>query len=1047
MESVIQRIRARREKLAAVLRDEEYSGIRKIVEDLYPDKAHFLYELLQNAEDAGATQARFKLDSKSLVFIHDGRPFNERDIEGITNIGLGSKANEDDKIGRFGIGFKAVFAYCETPTIWSGPYCFCISDLVLPEEIDARNGPRLAPETQTIFLFPFNSTKKTREQAYQEIKAGLSELSTTTLLFLRHLHSIRWTVDGSPEESIARRTIDAQMGQAGMEAATVEIKRIGTRGRIAQRFLRVLEPAVGASRLSVGVAYELREPTEGSETTERHGSAIPRIAPAVGRVHVYFPAKKETSGLRFHVNAPFVPELSRASIKDIPANDTLILQIAGLAKKSLHVIKDKGLLTPEFLAVLPNPADEVGRYGPIREAIVEEMNDEPLTPTYEKSHAAATRLLQARASLKALLSEADLEFLVPYDEEPPLWAVGATQKNSDQDRFLEGLAITDWDIDQFVHVLRSKVGWGYSFAQRTNNAAGIAEGEELLTWLGSKSDEWHQQLYALLYRELNDEGQVARLHDLPLIRTSDGQHRISKDCFFPSEGMEHDEAMPRVARGVFTSGKSKQQQELARQFLVAVGVREVGEAEEIETLLRRRYVADSFLPDIRDLKRFIALVDKEPARTSLFANYHIFERVDGKWGQPSQVYLDAPFLDSDLGAYFDALGDDAPKRLSDKYLNCGIATEKLARFATLVGARTSLVVEHRSTAFHPASSELRKDYYGYKVRMTESSIDNDWWIPELDHILAQPTNELTRLVWRTMDGAPTGVLQAQFRPNRQYPTRQQDSSLVLLLKRSKWIPQLGGAFVVPAKARRDSLPSGFPFDAGKDWLEAIGFGEEETARGVIDQVTVSVAEKLGFGDPEQLHLAQEFAKLPMEEQRLILAEHREGAVVEEPDEPSTDPERRRTKVQEAAREAPDRGSELRLRAVSERRDGVKEGADAYLRQYYTKDKVMYCQIGNHALPFRLPNSQEYYFEAVEILTRKESSKHHKQNYLCLCPNHAAMFRFANSSRERMRPLLKSATRNAIELTLAGKLVALNFKQKHLDDLKAIMEEDRGPAAN
>ena len=45
--SVINDVRAEREDLARVL--EKHSGIRKIVEDLYPDSAHFIYELLQNA--------------------------------------------------------------------------------------------------------------------------------------------------------------------------------------------------------------------------------------------------------------------------------------------------------------------------------------------------------------------------------------------------------------------------------------------------------------------------------------------------------------------------------------------------------------------------------------------------------------------------------------------------------------------------------------------------------------------------------------------------------------------------------------------------------------------------------------------------------------------------------------------------------------------------------------------------------------------------------------------------------------------------------------
>ena len=63
----LEEVRAKRKKLADVLSDEEYSGIRSIVEELYPDRAHFIYELLQNAEDAGATEASFRLRSDRLA--------------------------------------------------------------------------------------------------------------------------------------------------------------------------------------------------------------------------------------------------------------------------------------------------------------------------------------------------------------------------------------------------------------------------------------------------------------------------------------------------------------------------------------------------------------------------------------------------------------------------------------------------------------------------------------------------------------------------------------------------------------------------------------------------------------------------------------------------------------------------------------------------------------------------------------------------------------------------------------------------------------------
>lgn len=47
-------------------------GLLKLLTELYPDKAHFIYELLQNAEDAQASSVSFILHKDYLEFIHDG---------------------------------------------------------------------------------------------------------------------------------------------------------------------------------------------------------------------------------------------------------------------------------------------------------------------------------------------------------------------------------------------------------------------------------------------------------------------------------------------------------------------------------------------------------------------------------------------------------------------------------------------------------------------------------------------------------------------------------------------------------------------------------------------------------------------------------------------------------------------------------------------------------------------------------------------------------------------------------------------------------------
>jgi hypothetical protein len=405
---------------------------------------------------------------------------------------------------------------------------------------------------------------------------------------------------------------------------------------------------------------------------------------------VFFPANKETSGLRFHVHAPFVPELSRASVKETPVNQPLFQQVAKLAAVSLPAIRDLGLLTPDFLAVLPNPRDDIPpRYQCVRAAIIEAMKTQPLTPTYARSHAPAKHLLAAKASLKELLSDEDLELLIEGHEVPPRWSITATQRNSNTDRFLEGLGINEWDIRQFTDLLRRKGSDRERYISSHPYRIVDPPDPEFMTWLSEKPLAWHQKLYALLYTELSPQGGCAQLSGLKIVRLVDGSYKKGSKCFFAGRAREDDPILRRVDSRVFTSGQGATQQENAKRFLEEVGVREVGEAEEIESLLKQRYSDDdNFDPRQSDLKRFVALVEKDSSKAELFAQYFIFECDDG-WRKPRAVFLDQPFLDTGLGAYYCALEKDAKHGLVDRYRHCGIEIKRLTQFAQAVGVHGS----------------------------------------------------------------------------------------------------------------------------------------------------------------------------------------------------------------------------------------------------------------------------------------------------------------------------------------------------------------------
>ena len=85
------------------------------------DKLNLVCELIQNANDSYANKVCFVVKSDEINLYHDGNPFNEIDITKISRCGESKKKNKPTEkiIGRFGVGFKSVFKYCNEPQIYS----------------------------------------------------------------------------------------------------------------------------------------------------------------------------------------------------------------------------------------------------------------------------------------------------------------------------------------------------------------------------------------------------------------------------------------------------------------------------------------------------------------------------------------------------------------------------------------------------------------------------------------------------------------------------------------------------------------------------------------------------------------------------------------------------------------------------------------------------------------------------------------------------------------------------------------------------------------
>ena len=92
--------------------------------DRYDTGFPILKEIVQNADDAGGSHLSFGyskglpdaehelLKGPAVFFINDG-PLAETDADAILSIALGSKASNENAIGKFGLGMKSLFHLCE----------------------------------------------------------------------------------------------------------------------------------------------------------------------------------------------------------------------------------------------------------------------------------------------------------------------------------------------------------------------------------------------------------------------------------------------------------------------------------------------------------------------------------------------------------------------------------------------------------------------------------------------------------------------------------------------------------------------------------------------------------------------------------------------------------------------------------------------------------------------------------------------------------------------------------------------------------------------
>lgn len=312
-----------------------YRGVWKSVIDKYPDTAHFIYELLQNADDALATEVTILLDRKSLIFKHNGSVhFTVTDVEdesitpghinSIVGIGDSTKGDKEatNKIGKFGIGFKSVFQYTDCPEVYDDYFKFKIENYIVPERISSDHPMR--DEGETLFRIPF----KNPEAAYKEISEKLKILANCTL-FLNNLKRIRWkNLQTKEHKHFSKKITAAYVSKNDIVLEKLEINDYDNTQHLLM-FSRMVD--VGeASKHKIYLGYYVN--SEGKINT--------KVRP---KVHCFFPTS-ETFNTCMIVHAPFLLVDNRQQIKPgEKVNQKLVAELGRLAADSLNELRDLGL--------------------------------------------------------------------------------------------------------------------------------------------------------------------------------------------------------------------------------------------------------------------------------------------------------------------------------------------------------------------------------------------------------------------------------------------------------------------------------------------------------------------------------------------------------------------------------------------------------------------------------------------------------------------------------------------------------------------------------
>lgn len=759
----------------------------KLAAGLYDDRTHFIFELLQNAEDAlgrrgewrGSRKVAFTLNPDRLTLSHFGKPFDEADVRSVCDIAESTK--NESSIGRFGLGFKSVYTVTDLPEIHSGEEDFAIENYVFPKRM-ARLA-RAADETQIILPL-----KPEDASAASDITAGFRHLGPGALLFLRHIDEINWSVEGGASGFYLRNTPES-LG-SNVQRITV-IGKEDDRPEVDQNWLVFHRDVFSAEGHKVGrveIAFSL---VAAKDAPGRWAVQPLAKSPLV----VFFPTVVE-SHLGFLVQGPYRTTPSRDNIPPgEPWNQHLVKETSGLLVEAMRWMRDKAMLDVAALRCLPLDREKFpkdSRFAPMFDAVRQAFQDEELLPTFDDRHVTAQQAKLARTQeLRELFSSEQVAAL--FGSEVVAWLSGdITQDKAPE---IRQYLMRELDIDEITP---------------TKLVPSLTK-----TFLETQSDEWVLRLYEFLSGQ--EKALRRHLDVVPLIRLDDGTHVVAREngkakAFLPSAIAT---SFPTMRRAVCATPE-------VRLFLISLGITEPDPVDDVIWNVLPKYQQqevdvgdDAYAADIERIRAAFntdSSAQREKLRSALRDTTFVMvvDTGDGKGyvAKPGKIYIATDRLQQLFAGVPDIL-------IVDNEYDC-LRGEDIRDLLVSCGASRYLIPQATSSGLgHSEKAQIRRE--AGLERASWESQPEDFTLRGLTQLLEflptlKPEEAAARVkvLWEALadlEARGTAAFYGSYKWGYSHETKTArfDAAFVRTLNQVAWVPNTDGELVPPGLVVFDTL--------------------------------------------------------------------------------------------------------------------------------------------------------------------------------------------------------------------------------------------------